>query len=131
MMSIISFLSPQFMNPKQFLQVGGVILLALGVIGYFMPNLLGDALWFDSAENVAHTVLGIVALVLAPLPLGSLKKWIVVLVGLVALFFGIMGFLAAGNPAPNFYGITNLENPLDNVVHIVVGIWALLAAFKG
>ncbi len=117
------------MNPKQFLQVGGVILLALGILGYLIPNLLGDLLYFDAAENVAHTVLGIVALVLAPLPIGPLKKWIVVLVGLLALYFGVMGFLVAGNPAPNFYGITNLENPLDNVVHVVVGIWALLAAF--
>lgn len=118
------------MNPKQFLQVGGVILLALGILGYLVPNVLGDLLYFDAAENVAHTVLGIVALVLAPLPLGDLKKWIVVIVGLVALYFGIAGFLMAGNPPPNFYGITNLENPLDNVVHVVVGIWALLAAFS-
>lgn len=116
-------------NPKQFLQVGGVILLVLGIVGYVMPNLLGDLLWFDMSENIAHTVLGIVALVLAPLPIGDLKKWIVVLVGLVALFFGIAGFMVAGNPAPNFYGITNLENPVDNVLHVVVGIWALLAAF--
>lgn len=116
-------------NPKSFLQVGGVILLVLGIIGYLIPNLLGDLLWFDPAENVAHTVLGIVALVLAPLPLGDLKKWVVVLVGLVALYFGVAGFLVSANPAPNYYGITNLEM-LDNIVHIAVGVWALMAAFK-
>lgn len=122
------FLSPLPVNPKSFLQIGGVILLALGIIGYLVPNLLGDLLWFDQSENVAHTVLGIVALVLAPLPIGDLKKWVVVLVGLVALYFGIAGFLVSANSAPNYYGITNFEM-LDNVVHLVVGVWALMAAF--
>lgn len=122
--------SPAPVNPKQFLQWGGIVLLALGIVGYLVPNLLGDLLWFDMAENVAHTVLGIVALVLAPMQLGDLKKWIVVIVGIVALYFGVAGFLVAGNAAPNWYGVTNLENPVDNVVHLVVGIWALYAAFN-
>lgn len=126
---ISSPLSP--MNPKQFLQIGGVILVLLGVVGFLVPNLAGDLLNFDAAENWAHTLLGVVALVLAPLPIGDLKKWVVVLVGLVALFFGIMGFVVSGNAAPNFYGVTNLENPIDNVLHLVVGVWALWAALKG
>lgn len=117
------------MNPKQFLQVGGVILLLLGIIGFLVPNLLGETLYFDSAENWAHTLLGIVALLLAPLPLGELKRWVVVLVGLVALFFGVAGFMVSSNAAPNFYGVTNLEF-LDNIVHLAVGVWALYAAFN-
>ncbi len=118
------------MNPKQFLQLGGVILVLLAVIGFLQPDLAGDLLSFDPAENWAHLVLGIVALVLAPLPIGDLKKWVVVLVGLVAIVFGILGFMVRGNPSPNFYGITNLENPVDNVLHLVVGVWAMLAAFN-
>ena len=27
---------------------------------------------------------------------------------------------------PNFYG-ANLENPLDNILHLVIGVWAVLA----
>lgn len=118
------------MNPKQFLQIGGVILVLLAIIGFLKPDLAGDFLNFDAAENWAHLVLGVVALVLAPLAIGDLKKWVVVLVGLVALFFGIMGFVVSGNPSPNFYGVANLENPVDNVLHLVVGVWALLAAFN-
>ena len=116
------------MNPKQFLQVGGVILLLLGIVGFLLPDLLGSTLYFDQSENIAHTVLGVVALVLAPLALGDLKKWIVVLVGLIALYFGVAGFLVSENPAPNWYGVTNLEM-LDNVLHLVIGVWALVAAF--
>jgi hypothetical protein len=116
------------MNPRQFLQVGGIILLLLGIVGFVKPDLLPGLLEFDAAENYAHTVLGIVAL-LAAYTLGAdLQKWLTVVVGVVALFFGVMGFVVSGNPAPNFYGIANLENPLDNVVHLVVGVWALWAA---
>ena len=118
------------MNPKQFLQIGGAILLVLGIFGYFVPDVLSGMLTFGPAENGAHVVLGIVALVLAPLPIGDLKKWVVVLVGLVALFFAVAGFIVAANPPLNFYGLANLEM-LDNVIHAVVGVWALLAAFGG
>lgn len=118
------------MNPKQFLQIGGVVLILLAIVGFLAPNIGGAALYFDSAENWAHLVLGIVALVLAPMAIGDLKKWVVVIVGLVALYFGIAGFMVAGNAAPNWYGITNLEM-IDNVLHLVVGVWALAAAFMG
>lgn len=116
------------MNPKQFLQIGGVILLLLGILGFLVPDVAGF-LTFWPSENIAHTVLGIVALILAPMPLGDLKKWIVVLVGLIALFVGVIGFVVAGEAAPNFYGV-NLDNPADNVLHLVVGVWALWAAFN-
>lgn len=56
-------------------------------------------------------------------------KPIVVLVGIIALFFGLYGFLVAGNPALNTFGVANLENPFDNLLHLVVGVWALWAAF--
>jgi len=104
-----------------------MILLLLGIIGYLKPDLAGPMLNFDMVENVTHTLLGILALVLAPLPLGSLKKWVVVAMGIMALFFGIAGFLLADFPSPNFFGITNLEHPIQNVLNIVIGLWALLA----
>ena len=117
------------MNPKQFLQIGGVVLLLLAIVGFLVPEIPG-LVTFSPAENWAHLVLGVVALVLAPMPLGDLKKWVVVLVGLLALFFGIAGFMVRMAPAPNFYGVAQLDNPVDNVLHLVVGIWALLAAFN-
>lgn len=117
------------MNPKQFLQMGGTVLLILGIVGYILPDVGGDLLWFDGTENIAHVVLGIVALALSALPLGPLAKWIVAAVGLGALYFGVAGFLIAGQVAPNWYGIVNLEIG-DNVVHLVIGVWALYAAFN-
>ncbi len=66
--------------------------------------------WFylDTGENVAHIGLGV-----------------------VGLFFGIYGFVVAGAPEPNTFGLANLESPADNLLHLVVGAWALYAAFMG
>lgn len=83
-------------------------------------------------ENIAHAVLGIVALAAAyGLRRADYQKWLVVVVGGVALLFGILGFvLPAGSTSQYNLGVANLENPLDNLLHLVVGIWALWAAFR-
>ena len=128
-------------TPKGFLMSGGVVLLLLGLIGFVFLNgsatqsALGSFFWLDNSENVAHVALGIVALAAlyvpglntAPTPY---YRWIVVLVGLIALFFGVYGFLVAGGTTPNTFGLTNLELG-DNLLHLVVAAWAFLAAFWG
>ncbi len=120
------------MNPKQFLLIGGIVLLALGIVGY--AGVFSDtksAFYLDTGENVAHTVLGIVAIAASYLLKDAqLQKWLVAVVGVVALFFGIYGFLVAGNAPPNTFGISNLESPADDVLHLVVALWALVAAFR-
>jgi hypothetical protein len=117
------------MNSKQFLQVGGVILLLLGIVGFFMPNILGELLTFNAAENYAHLVLGVVALLASTGPV-TIQKPLVLVVGLVALFFGVAGFMVAGNAVPNFFGVVHLDNPVDNVLHLVVGVWAIWAGMN-
>ena len=107
------------------------MLLLLGIVGY--AGVFSDtksAFYLDTGENVAHTVLGIVAIAAAfLLKDANLQKWLVVVVGVVALFFGVYGFIVAGNAPPNTFGISNLESPADDILHLVVGIWALAAAF--
>lgn len=123
----------KYLTPKGFLQLGGVILLALGVIGYltqilFPPQgkFIGDVLYLDNFENIAHTVLGIVALAAAYTLSSDLQKWLVILVGLFGIVVTIFGLVNLGVAAPNM-GITNLEL-LDDVIHGAVGVWALYAA---
>jgi len=118
-------------NPKQFLLIGGIVLLALGLVGFAgLFSQMNTFFYLDTGENVAHTVLGIVAIAAAYLLKDAqLQKWLVVVVGVVALFFGVYGFIVAGNTSPNTFGISNLESPADDILHLVVGIWALAAAF--
>lgn len=124
------------MYPKLFLTVGGAVLLLLGVVGYLNVFTKESTPWFwlDSGENLAHTVLGVVALAAVFVPglntaLAPYYRAIVILVGLIALFFAVYGFLQAGAPEPNTFGVANLENPSDNLLHLVVAIAAFAAAW--
>lgn len=114
------------MNPKQFLTWGGVILILLGIYGFFDKD--AGAWYFDNGENWAHLVLGIVAVVAARSLSESAQRSLTLIVGVVAILFAIWGFFLRDVAAPNFYGLANLENPLDNLLHLVVGIWALWAS---
>ena len=125
-------------TPKGFLMVGGVVLLLVGVLGFFVLNSPSlSFFWLDKSENVAHTALGIVALAALYVPglnsmLQPYYRWIVILVGLIALFFGLYGFiLPAGDEMhPNTFGLANLELG-DHLLHLVIAAWAFLAAFWG
>ena len=122
------------MNPKQFLQFGGAILVILGVVGLLPVFTKTNTPWFylDTGENVAHIGLGVVAIAAAYLLTDlAMQKWLVAVVGVVALFFGVYGFVVAGAAEPNTFGLANLESPADNLLHLVVGAWALYAAFMG
>lgn len=123
------------LNPRQFLLLGGIILLALGVLGMFGlgpdsdSSILGSFFWLDQTENVAHLVLGAVALGTYYMVKDEmLTLWLVRLVGVVAAVVAVLGFMSAGNPEPNV-GVSNLENPADNVLHLVVAVWALWVGF--
>ena len=123
-------------TPKGFLTYGGAILLLLGIVGYL--NIFSDAsssFYLDSGENIAHTFLGIVALAIVFVPglnsaFAPYYRWIVILLGIVSLFFAVYGFYVGGNAAPNTFNISNLESPLDDILHLVVGAWALYAAWR-
>ena len=121
------------MNPKQFLQIGGAVLLLLGLLGFAgLFNQKGSFFWLDNSENVAHTGLGIIAIAAAYLLKDAqAQKWLVALVGVTALFFTVVGFAVGGDTTSgaNTFGIANLESPADDILHLVVGIWALAAAF--
>ncbi|MBI2514616.1 hypothetical protein HYV91_00285 [Candidatus Wolfebacteria bacterium] len=120
------------MNPKQFLQIGGVVLVLVGLLGFFnvlgpdaANSIFGSSWWFDSAENWAHLVLGVVALVAAFVFPANTQKPLVIAVGALGLLAGL--YSAFGEV--NLLG-ANLENPADTVLHLVVGAWALWAGMK-
>ena len=124
-------------TPKGFLTYGGVVLLLLGIVGYLgvVSESSVPAFWLDNGENLAHTFLGLVALAIVFIPgLNSMfapyYRWIVILLGIVALFFAVYGFYVGGNASPNTFGVANLESPADDILHLVVAAWALYAAWR-
>ena len=128
------------MYARLFLIYGGLVLLLLGLVGYagVFKEESTSWFWLDSSENVAHTFLGVVALAAVYVPglnsvLRPYYRAIVALVGVIALFFAAYGFLQApgSDMHPNTFGISNLENPVDNLLHLVVGIVAIAAAWMG
>lgn len=118
------------MTPKQFLIIGGIVLILLGVFGFLFPNPLGDIsiLHFDIYENFTHTILGIAAIIFAFALPNIGRWWITLLVGITGLLFGILGLALIGQSFPNLGG-ANLENPVDNVIHLAVGIWGFAVVY--
>jgi hypothetical protein len=120
------------LSPTTVLRLGGAVLLLLGLIG--LTGVTNNIASFnlDSGENIAHVALGIVGLGAG---FGTknpdLHRWLVAFIALSGLFTGIYGFtLVAGDEMHrNFFGLANLENPADNVLHLVVGLWAAAAAY--
>ena len=125
----------EFFTPRMFLIVGGAVLLLLGIVGFLgiFSKTSTPAFWLDSGENFAHVGLGVIALAAVYVPglndiLRPYYRWIVILVGLLALFFAVYGVLVGNNAEPNTFGLANLENPADNLLHLVVALWAFLSA---
>ncbi len=122
------------MNPKQFLQVGGVVLLLIGILGFIGilgptadQSPFGAAWFFDNAENWAHTVLGIVALACAMWLPSPAQKPLVMLLGVVSLLFGLYSLFGPVTEGKMFMA-ASLQNPSDTILHLVVGVWALWAS---
>jgi hypothetical protein len=108
--------------------------LLLGIAGFAgLFSQKGSFFWLDNSENVAHTGLGIIAIAASILLKDAqAQKWLVAVVGVTALFFTIVGLAVAGDTTSgaNTFGIANLESPADDILHLVVGVWALAAAFR-
>lgn len=121
------------MNPKQFLTVGGAVLLLVGILGFVGvigptpdKSIFGAFWWFDNTENIAHTVLGIAGLAAAFLFPASLQRLLVIALGALGIVVGLYS-LAVGH----MLGGANLENPADTVLHLAVGAWAFASVFLG
>jgi hypothetical protein len=118
-------------NPRQFLIIGGAVLVLVGILGFVgvigptaQDSIFGEPWWFDNGENWAHTVLGVVGIIAAfVLPAGA-QRGLVLLLGVVGVLVGLYSIFEQ-----QFLG-SNLENPMDTLLHLAVGAWALLASWR-
>ncbi len=117
------------MNPKQFLTIGGAVLVLVGILGFVGvigptadKSIFGSTWWFDNGENWAHLILGVVGLIAAFTFPAAAQKPLVMLLGLLGIFVAVYNFFST-----KFLG-SNLESPADLILHAVVGIWALWAS---
>lgn len=118
------------------LKAGGVVLIVLGLVGFTGVTNSFQPFFLTAGENIAHVVLGIVGLAVAyGIKDPRVHRGLVAVLAITGFAFGIWGFLLPSGMLPealtngNFYGLADLENPLDNALHIVVGIWATVAYF--
>ena len=121
------------LTPKGFLQIGGIVLVLIAVLGYVgvigptpEQSLFGGAWYFDNVENLAHFVLGVVALAAVYLLGAGLHKPLVMIVGIVAILVGVYSLIIS-----DMLLGAGLENPADTILHLAVGAWALYASMKG
>ncbi len=124
-------------TPRGFLIVAGLVLLIVGALGFFfLNNPANSFFWLDSSENAAHIALGIAGLAAVYVPrlndaLRPHYRWLVIVAGVIALFFASYGFLLPqGSPAsPNAFGLANLELG-DTVLNLLLATWAFVSAFR-
>jgi hypothetical protein len=109
------------MKNKTFLKQIGWILLVLGIAGYLLSGSWAPSLYFSSGENLAHVVLGVILLAAGYWgQSAALTKWLVILVGVLGLYFAAYGWFVNSN----YYNLGSLEG-IDNIIHLIVGVWAL------
>lgn len=119
-------------TPNMFLKVGGLVLVLVAVLGYVgvigptADSLFGAAWYFDNVENIAHLVLGVVALAAAFVLPAGLHKPLVIVVGIVAILVGLYSLFV-----DSMLLGAMLQNPADTALHLVVGAWALWAGLRG
>lgn len=124
------------MNPKQFLTIGGVVLLLVGILGYVgiigpdgATSIFGQVWFFDNTENLAHTILGIAGLASLYILPTMYQKYLVILLGIIGLVFGLISLMGPVTEGVNVMG-AQLQNPADTILHFAVGAWALFSALN-
>jgi len=119
------------MNIKQFLLGCGGFLLLFGMLGYVLPDgkLLGANWFLTNGENVVHLIFGVLALAAAYVFDAKMQKTLVQIMAIVLVFFAVFGFMVRDVPPLNTFLVANLENPYDNILHLVLGIWGVYIGF--
>ncbi|HEU4962288.1 MAG TPA: DUF4383 domain-containing protein [Bacilli bacterium] len=102
---------------KIFARVAGWLALLLGILGFFVTDLLG-IIQFDTTQNIVYLVLGILGI--AASRTDNWARLFGQVFGTVYLIVGVIGFFL-----PELLGL-HLE-VAENLLHIILGAWGLYA----
>ena len=122
--------------------LAGGALVIVGIIGFFYEASFatGDSIRTEKAfgvlavngwHNVLHTGIGAVLLIAA----GSAARPAALLVGILSIVVCVLGFIATSNSGIGFVAENDTlvelvpVNNEDNVLHLVLGITGVIAAF--
>ena len=113
------------MTAKTYAGAVGAALVLLGIGGLLLGDyLLLGLLNVDLLEDLVHIASGALLLFAASQRSGSLLRGIVGAVGVVYLLVGVLGFVV-----PYLFGLLpSGYTVFDNLLHVVLGILALLSA---
>ena len=117
------------MRIGEFLRFSGLLLLAWGTASWFLPFEERDAFYTDVAYNTFYVALGLILIWAGTTWNPDIRSLWTAIFGLLFVALTIAGWAVSQRSAPNA-GVTNLENPADNLVHLGIAIVFLTAAWR-
>lgn len=105
----------------------GVVFIAVGIVGFFEPNLLGAHL--GTAHNVVHLVSGAISLYMGISgSLASARKFCIIF-GLVYGLLGVVGYFVGTGPDHMLELPELMLGTRDHIIHIAIGALYLIGGF--
>ena len=113
---------------RRALLIFGLLLAAVGVAGFFLDSSAGDAYHLDTGQNIAYLVIGLASLYVGEVWSSDSKRVFLGVAGVLFLGVAIAGFAIAGGEGHDL-GIFDVENPWENVAHLLLGLLFLGVVF--
>lgn len=103
-------------------RVLGVVLVVVGLLGFFMSSPLLGIFEVDTLHNIIHLASGAIALVVGGNQ--GMSRMFLIVFGLVYAAVAVIGFLQGDNVLGLF-----MVNAADNLLHVAIGAVCLVVGF--
>jgi len=98
---------------------GGVVLVVVGLLGFIAPNFMGMHL--SAAHNVLLLLSGVLAIYFGLMATESAGRTFCLVIGAVYGLLGLAGFVDGGTDYTIFAGALVLGT-MDHLVHLILGL---------
>lgn len=105
----------------------GVVLILVGIVGFFSPNLMGAHL--GKAHNVVHLVSGAVSLYLGTKGTLAAARQFCIVFGIIYGLLGVVGYFVGTGPEHMLELPYLMLGTRDHIVHVVIGVLYLIGGF--